>query len=1590
MTRFQKYIAPGSLLCLLVLLGFSAVAYGATSLKNEAALKTQDQNSLGVFDKAKPGFLADKKAKYVSGEVIVKFKTGEISLSGQAGLSKAKNFAASKKLSLKGSVKKQNIVIFKINDSRSVESVVQELKKYPSVEFAQPNFIYYPTEISSNDTYKNLLWGMDNTGQIVNGTAGTAGADIDAPEAWAISEGTNTSTIVAVLDTGVAYNHPDLAANMWDGTNCKDENGDLLPGGCHHGYDYLAGDNDPLPIEESHGTHVAGTIAGIKGNGQGVIGVAPHAKIMAVKVGEEYLSDAAILNGIAFAEQNGAKVINASWGGGADNCADAYDEALYQAIQGFSGLFITAAGNSAANHDGSSYFGMPADYGSTASCWTGLDNIISVAATNSDDDLAYFSDYGANFIDVGAPGVDTYSTVAYYYSTLLNEDFEEAAVPNIPAGWTREGAVNNWRTASVSGSKVLYADQSFPYTDNATSSVTSPAYDLSSATEANMGFSVSCDTEYDLINWVDYLSLFFSSDGANFNRALRLDEVYIDMLNGEDPYSSTSAASMYFSAALPSGYLTNNFKVRFGWTSNGVDNNHDGCWIDNLNVSKITESLDGTNGGYDYMSGTSMATPHVVGLAALIWGDNPALTAAQVKSIILGSGDSLASLNGKTVTGKRINAYNSAFNVLNPAIGYESDNVIPTSSISQAVNGTGIVTVNFKVKDGIAGMAETLSNFGYSIDGGSTWKTPTSSDASAAFSGSWRNNGYTAAADYSSSSYSFTFNSKHSDFADFNNAQQNNVKIRFKANDGFKTSSYAESGVFAIDNLPPSVPVIIDPAEGINYVTTTSYTITGTADAGSLVRVYLADAISASQQLDSISTDYSIEVELEEGTLRVFDIRALDGFGNSASATGSVSIVRDGIPAALSMISVGGDSSAPYRTEESAPIIVFNATDTSPTLACRWDTVDTGYSAMSAENGFSASTAASSSSFTLPDQGEDGPKEVHVSCRDLAGNENSAGDNLDVAFTLGDTTKPVVASASASPDPAKAGTVTITVNFTDAGGMDNSVDPVVSVLGLHSVYSSTAKVSFASSTYIGTIDLQSDNEEVPGAVIKVVGAKDLGGNTMTDNNNAGSFVVDTIAPRFSAVSAGGDLSAPYYTKELFPVIVFSATDTSPTLACRWDTVDTGYSAMSAENGFSASTAASSSSFTLPDQGEDGPKEVHVSCRDLAGNENSAGDNLDVAFVLDTVAPTAVLSNKPSSGTTATTADVIVGGESVAFYKYKLGGGSYSSSFATSTHISLSGLSVGPHTLYVVGSDEAGNWQSSDVASSTNHTWTVASSGGGSSGSGSGASDTTAPTISNIVATPTSGTTATITWKTNESSLSWLNYGTSTAYSLQVKTSSYLSTHSVNLAGLNASTTYHYQVKSQDFSGNSGTAGDKTFTTLAAGTVAPTSTAATATTSTSSSTSTSISSINPNVSQMTREQLIAFILQLIAAMQTSGTTGTTGTTTGGATGTGTGTGTGSTTGLSAVPATFTFQTNLKFGMTLIDVKYLQIVLNSSADTKVALTGVGSSGYETTKFGNATLAAVKNFQTKYGIVGSTSAAYGLVGPVTRVKLNSLLGR
>ena len=596
-----------------------------------------------------------QKNKYVTGEILVKYKNSKINLQTPLGRTAALNFNNLKKVETKEDLKSINTSILKIKDNRTVEEKILELKNDPNIEFAQPNFQYYPasftSNINTNDTYKDNLWGLDNLGQIVNGITGSNDADIDMPEAWTKSEG-NSSVIVAVIDTGVAYNHPDLASNMWNGTNCKDDSGNTL-GGCNHGYDYEDKDKTPLPTSSWHGTHVAGTIAAIKNNSKGVIGVAPNSKIMAIKSSLTTFENVKAIN---FAKQNGAKVINASWGDGFGNGGYNHyylDQSLYNAIKDFPGLFIASAGNGEQNHDSGNINTMayPAGFRVASTLGQGLNNIIVVAATDQNDALATFSDYGSSSVDVGAPGVNILSTIAEE-TAVLNESFEGAITPNVPDGWVKGGVNNNWRTFYLGGpwGNILFSDLNYPYPNNINSSIITPKYDLTGG-GANISFITACDTEYKTNGWYDYIAMDYSSDGANFKEILQWDEPAIDS------DTNTSGFAMgTFSASVPDEYLTSNFKIKFRWVTNSSDNNYGGCLIDEL---KITKYSGGSDGKYDYSSGTSMASPHVAGLVALIEGYNSSLTNSQVKDIILTTGDSLDSLSNKTISGKRINAYNA-------------------------------------------------------------------------------------------------------------------------------------------------------------------------------------------------------------------------------------------------------------------------------------------------------------------------------------------------------------------------------------------------------------------------------------------------------------------------------------------------------------------------------------------------------------------------------------------------------------------------------------------------------------------------------------------------------------------------------------------------------------------------------------------------------------------------------------------------------------------------------------------------------------------------------------------------------------------
>ncbi len=282
------------------------------------------------------------------------------------------------------------------------EGEADKIKKKPKVKYVEPDYEVHIAETIPNDLNLNL-WGLNNTGQ----TGGTPDADIDAPQAWDIQTG-SSNVVIAVIDTGVDYNHVDLAANMWTNPGEIPGNGFDDDGNGYvddvFGYDFYNDDGDPMD-DNSHGTHCSGTIAAVGNNGVGVVGVNWTARIMALKflssIGSGSLSDAVIAIEYAIAaKQNSVPMVamSNSWGSGD------YSEALEDAIVAANNagiLFIAAAGNNARNIDGIPFY--PASYD--------VPNIISVAATDHNDNLANFSNYGPVSVDLAAPGVNILSAV---------------------------------------------------------------------------------------------------------------------------------------------------------------------------------------------------------------------------------------------------------------------------------------------------------------------------------------------------------------------------------------------------------------------------------------------------------------------------------------------------------------------------------------------------------------------------------------------------------------------------------------------------------------------------------------------------------------------------------------------------------------------------------------------------------------------------------------------------------------------------------------------------------------------------------------------------------------------------------------------------------------------------------------------------------------------------------------------------------------------------------------------------------------------------------------------------------------------------
>ncbi|HNB72671.1 MAG TPA: S8 family serine peptidase [Acidobacteriota bacterium] len=316
-----------------------------------------------------------------------------------------------------------------VGASLSVEDVLRIYRADPNVEFVEPNYVYHQSDSWPNDPGFEQQWGHHNTGQPIQGRpGGKAGADISAIAAWNISTGSK-DIVVGVVDSGIDYLHPDLAANMWVNENeipdnriDDDKNGVIDD---VYGYNAITNSGDPMD-DNNHGTHCAGIIGAVGDNGEGIVGVNWNVRIMALKFlsghGGGSLNDAleCINYGLEMKARGvNLRVLSNSWGGGG------YSKALEEAIQRANDqgiLFVAAAGNDETNTDKDPNY---------PSCYN-VPNVISVAALNNNDDLAVFSNYGENTVHIGAPGVEVYSTIpngqyAYYSGTSMAAPYVSGA-----------------------------------------------------------------------------------------------------------------------------------------------------------------------------------------------------------------------------------------------------------------------------------------------------------------------------------------------------------------------------------------------------------------------------------------------------------------------------------------------------------------------------------------------------------------------------------------------------------------------------------------------------------------------------------------------------------------------------------------------------------------------------------------------------------------------------------------------------------------------------------------------------------------------------------------------------------------------------------------------------------------------------------------------------------------------------------------------------------------------------------------------------------------------------------------------------------
>lgn len=525
--------------------------------------------------------------------------------------------------------------VVEIPESVTASEALQAYRADPAVEFAEPDQ-RLSLRLLPDDPDFGKLWGLHNIGQ----DGGSNDADINAPEAWDITQGSDT-VVVAVLDTGIDYTHVDLVDNMWvnpgeiPNNNIDDDGNGVVDD--IYGYDSGDDDSDPMDADE-HGTHVAGTIGARGNNTEGVSGVNWNVKIIACKIfGEnqdelaafvsdaieclDYLYDLKTNRGIDIVATNN------SWGWLGNRSQALFEAIERQAEAGI--LFIASSGNDSLDTD------YARDFPSTYY----LPNLISVAASDRNDQLADFSNTGKRSVHVTAPGVDVYSTVpGLLFNTNPHDEIFLDGAEAGRGGWTSTGSWNVTDEDAYNGDSSWTDSPNDFYANSSSSTLVSPLLDLSATGgTAFLGFFAKVELE----------------PGG--------DELFIEVSpnNGGswhtlETISTLSAGWIFHSIDIPAVHHSASFRFRFRLVTNDAFA-FDGVYLDDIGVGTSPVPVTGSN-AIASLDGTSMSSPHVTGVAALLKAQNGARDWRAIKNLIISSGTPLAELTDTTISGRRLRA----------------------------------------------------------------------------------------------------------------------------------------------------------------------------------------------------------------------------------------------------------------------------------------------------------------------------------------------------------------------------------------------------------------------------------------------------------------------------------------------------------------------------------------------------------------------------------------------------------------------------------------------------------------------------------------------------------------------------------------------------------------------------------------------------------------------------------------------------------------------------------------------------------------------------------------------------------------------